>query len=485
MIVSHLGIPMDWRSYSNLLAWLSLAFSASALLLLLKCRQSRHHHNHSPPGPPAWPIFGNIFDLGTIPHRNLYKFRKVPDCCTAHNYDQGAVSLGRYGSIWRFHRRLITLDLMTNKRIKESAFLRIKCINSMIQYIEEDTAAARARGELGEVVIAHYLFVMTFNLIGNLVLSQDLANSQSNEGLEFSHAMDKITVLSGKPNATDLWPFLKMFDPQRIKRDMEREMGKALRVVEGFVRERIEERKLEKERSKKDFLDALLEFESDEEAGPDKISIQTMFIIILEIFFAGTETTSSTMEWAMTELLRCPESIKRVKEELKRVVGQKRKVEESDIDQLPYLQAVLKETMRLHPTLPLLIPRNSLEDTNFMGYLIPKDTQVFVNVWAIGRDPESWQDPNSFKPERFLESDIDYRGKNFEYLPFGSGRRICAGILLAQRVLHLGLASLLHCFDWELSSNYTPDSIDMKEKMGMAVRKLVPLKAIPKKRMRE
>ncbi|KAL5740674.1 hypothetical protein ACOSQ2_029854 [Xanthoceras sorbifolium] len=201
------------------------------------------------------------------------------------------------------------------------------------------------------------------------------------------------------------------------------------------------------------------------------------------MFFAGSETTSSTMEWTMAELLRNPESMEKTKEELDRVVGRNRKVDEKDIDELPYLKAVVKETLTLSPPIPLLLPRNTMQETKFMGYLIPKDTQVFVNTWAIGRDPECWEDPMSFKPERFLGSNIEFKGQNFELLPFGSGRRICVGIALVERVLHLGVASLLHHFDWELGKDVTPETMDMNDRMGMTARKLVPLKVIPKKRV--
>ncbi|KDP20523.1 hypothetical protein JCGZ_05069 [Jatropha curcas] len=513
---------MEWR-YSNLFTWFSFLFLAT-VFLLLKHRKSKSGAKLRPPGPKPWLIFGNIFNLGTTPHQNLYKYRfkygpilwlrlgsintlviqsakaaeelfknhdfsfcdrKVPECYTAHNYNQSSVSLGQYGSRWRFHRRLVTVELMTNKRINDTTSIRQKCVNNMLQFIEEDISSAQARGESMEVEVARYVFIMSFNLIGNLVLSWDLLNSQSKEGPEFFDALNKVARMGAKPNVADLFPFFKGSDPQRIKSNMEKELGQTLKIVEGFVRKRIEERKLVKERENKDFLDVLLEYEGVGKEEPDKISIQNIFIMILEMFFGGTETTSSTVEWAMAELFRSPESMRRVKEELNRVVGPKRKVEESDIHGLPYLQAVIKETMRLHPIFPLLIPRNTLYDTNFMGYLIPKDTQVFVNVWAIARDPDVWEDPLSFKPERFIDSNIDYRGQNFELLPFGAGRRICPGIPMAHRVLHHVVASLLHCFDWEVGSGSTPRTIDMKEGMGITVRKLIPLRATPKKINRE
>lgn len=185
---------------------------------------------------------------------------------------------------------------------------------------------------------------------------------------------------------------------------------------------------------------------------------------------AGSETTSSTIEWALTELLCNSECMIKVKNELNFVVGAK-DVEESDIDKLPYLQGVVKETLRLHPPIPLLVPRKATQDTDFMGYFVPKDTQVFVNAWAIGRDPDVWEEPLVFKPERFCgcKSSPDYKGQHYELIPFGAGRRMCVGVALAHRMLHLILGSLLHRFDWDLDSNVKPSTMDMKEKLGVSI----------------
>ncbi|XP_065856393.1 iridoid oxidase-like [Euphorbia lathyris] len=487
-------------------------------------RKKRQSSKQQPPGPPGWPFIGNIFDMGSNPHQSLYKLRfkygdllwlklgwtntlviqtakaaeqlfknhdaslcdrKVPDAWTSHNFTKGSIYMGRYGSNWRNLRRLVTLGLTTNKQIQETVSLRQKCIDDMIRFIQEDSVAAQCRGESGEVVFSKYVFVMAFNLMGNLVLSRDLINSQSEEGNEFFHAMDKVMELGVKPNFADFFPFLKRLDPQRIKKNMDKHLGRTLSIIEKFVMERIEDRKLMKKRDNKDLLDTFLEYNESGNSGKghETISTHNLIIIIAEMFFGGTETTSGTIEWVLTELFRNPESMSRVKEELNRVVGLQRKVEESDIDHLPYLQAVIKESMRLHPVVPLLVPRNVLEDTNFMGYVLHKDTQVHVNVWAIGRDPEAWDDPLSFKPERFLGSNIQYRGQNFELLPFGSGRRICVGYPLAHQITHLTIASLLHCFDWEIESKSIAEAMDINERLGLTVRKLIPLKAIPKKKI--
>lgn len=151
----------------------------------------------------------------------------------------------------------------------------------------------------------------------------------------------------------------------------------------------------------------------------------------------GTDTTATMVEWVMAELMKHPDDMKKVQEELKEVVGMSNLVEESHLPKLHYLDAVIKETSRLHPALPLLVPRCPSESTTIGGYYIPKGSRIFINVWAIQRDPSVWDNPLEFRPKRFLNDDysscsnFDYKGNKFEYLPFGSGRRICAGLPLA------------------------------------------------------
>ena len=200
------------------------------------------------------------------------------------------------------------------------------------------------------------------------------------------------------------------------------------------------------------------------------------------MFAAGTDTSSITLDWAMTELIINPEVLKRVQAEVRSVVGEKKMVLESDLPQLNYLKAVIKETFRLHPPAPILVPRESMEDVTIEGYDIPAKTRIFVNVWAIGRDPESWEDPLAFKPERFLGTNIDYKGQDFELLPFGVGRRICPAITFASASLELVLAQLLHSFDWELPPGVQAKDLDMTEVFGISMHKKVGLKVIAKPR---
>lgn len=181
----------------------------------------------------------------------------------------------------------------------------------------------------------------------------------------------------------------------------------------------------------------------------------------------------------MSELLKNPDIMSRVKDELQQTIGRRKLIKEEDIAHLPYLQAIVKETLRVHPPAPLLLPRKTLEEVELWDYKIPKGAQVVINAWAISRDPNTWDDPSSFKPERFLNSDMDFRGANFELIPFGAGRRICPGMNLAHKLVHLMLGSLINCFDWKLESNANLKDIDMEEKLGITLQKAVPLRAIP------
>ncbi|KAL0429252.1 UNVERIFIED_CONTAM: cytochrome [Sesamum radiatum] len=230
--------------------------------------------------------------------------------------------------------------------------------------------------------------------------------------------------------------------------------------------------------SKNDMLEALLDINQKNES---ELSFDDIKHLLLDLFVAGTDTTSSTVEWAMAELMRNPEKLSKARTELRNVVGQNEEVQESDISRLSYLQAVVKETFRLHPTVPLLLPRKAMEDVEINGFIVPQNTQVLVNVWAIGRDSNVWLNPDEFMPERFMETETDFHGQHFELLPFGGGRRICLGLPLAHRMVHLVLATLISNFDWKLEEGLKLEEVDMNEKFGLTLQKAIPLRALPLK----
>ena len=193
----------------------------------------------------------------------------------------------------------------------------------------------------------------------------------------------------------------------------------------------------------------------------------------------ATDTTAATTVWAMTALIKNPRVMKKLQEEIRSMGGKKDFLDEEDIQNFTYLKAVIKEILRLHLPSPLLL-RETNENCIIDGYEIPAKTLAYVNVWAIHRDPEVWKDPEEFYPERFLDNDTNFRGQDFNLIPFGTGRRICPGMPLAIATLDLILANLLNSFNWELPAGVTKEDIDTERLPGIAQNKKNPLYLVAK-----
>jgi len=213
------------------------------------------------------------------------------------------------------------------------------------------------------------------------------------------------------------------------------------------------------------------------------ISYELLISFLQNMLVAATDTTAATTIWAMTALLKNPRVMKKVQEEIRNLAGEKDFLSEDDIQKLPYFKAVIKETLRLHLPAPLLVPRETNEACILEGYEIPAKTIVYVNAWAVHRDPNTWKDPDEFFPERFLDNTIDFRGQNFEFIPFGAGRRICPGLIMAIASLDLILANLLKSFDWELPAGMTKEDIDTEVLPGITQHKKNPLCVLAKVRI--
>lgn len=181
----------------------------------------------------------------------------------------------------------------------------------------------------------------------------------------------------------------------------------------------------------------------------------------------GTDTTATALEWAMSELMRNPEAMKKAQAEVREAMRGKTELADADAGELSYLKLVVKETLRLHPPLPLLLPRVAKENCEVAGFRVPGGSRVIVNAWALGRDPAYWgEDADRFRPERFEGSAVDLKGTNFEFVPFGAGRRMCPGVQFAMANVELALARLLFYFDWELPAGVRPEELDMEEQPG-------------------
>ncbi|KAL6640921.1 hypothetical protein ACP70R_019102 [Stipagrostis hirtigluma subsp. patula] len=492
------------------LAWVLVSLLAAYLLNLLLA----HDRRGLPPGPRPLPIVGSLHLLGDQPHRSLARLagahgplmslrlgavttvvasspeaareflqrhdavfttRSVPDATGSHG--KNSVVWLPNAPRWRALRKLMGAELFAPHRLDALQLLRREKAQELVDHVGRLAAREEAGGEAA-VDVGRVAFITSLNLVSRTVFSRDLTSLADDGGSrEFQEVVTDIMEAVGSPNVSDFFPALAAADLQGWRRRLAGLFARLHRIFDAEIDRRIHDRDAGEPR-KNDFLDLLLDAASRDDgsaAGLDRDTLRSMFT---DLFSAGSDTSSSTVEWAMVELLRNPVSMAKACDELARVIGTRKNIEESDIVQLPYLQAVIKETFRLHPPAPLLLPRHAQATIRIMGYTIPEGSRVLINVWAMGRDKEVWPEPEKFMPERFLNRTVDLRGGDFDLIPFGGGRRICPGMPLAIRMVHLLLGSLLNQFKWRLPDKVKKDGVDMNEKFGVTLTKAVPLCAI-------
>ncbi|KAH9605961.1 hypothetical protein KSS87_008542 [Heliosperma pusillum] len=501
--------------YLYFVVCLLLALSAIKLLNFTAKKDSNSCPRRLPPGPPGLPIFGNLFSLGDKPHITLaelaktygplmtlqlgrvqtviissagmakealqkndpsFSNRTVVDAVRAHNHHQKSLVWLPAKSKWRHLRKICNSHVFSTSRLDAGQGLRRNKVNDLLSYVEKNCVAGVG------VDIGLAAFTTSLNLLSSTFFSVDLSDPKSEFAREFKKITRDMIEDLGKPNFADYFPLFRKIDLQGIRRRTSVNFGKVLHLFNTMIEERLQKGKsMAAAGHGSDVLDSLFGTvkPKTEEIDPSDLSHLLLTFSLKDLFGGGIDTTTNTLEWAMAELIHSPEKLEIAKEELQQVIGKQNSVEEHDIARLPYLQAVIKETMRLHPAVPFLVPRKVDSDVKLQQFTVPKDAQVLVNVWAIGRDPETWERPNCFEPERFLGSGIDVKGCDFELIPFGAGRRICPGLPLATRMLHLMLGSLIHGFDWRLEGGTLPEEMDMEEKFGISLEKAQRLRAIP------
>ncbi|KAL5552152.1 hypothetical protein UlMin_002328 [Ulmus minor] len=468
---------------------------------------TRKSSGNLPPGPKRLPIIGNLHQLGAKPHKSLTELAKIhgplmslklgqvttivvssaamakevlqthdqflcsrtiPDALHVYEHNTTGLPWIPVSDLWRNLRKICNTQLFAGKVLDLNQNLRRRKVDELFGEMLKRSVAGEA------VDIGRAAFTTALNQLSNTIFSVDLADPNSDLAKEFKDITYNIMKDAGTPNLSDYFPLLKMIDPQGVRKRMGINFKRLIYVFDGLIDQRLRIRESRDSSMNNDMLDTLLNIAEGGELNRNQINQ-----LLVDLFVAGTDTTSATFQWAMAELLRNPEILSKARVELEQIIGRGNPVEESDIARLPYLQAIVKEAFRLHPVVPLLLPRRAEADVKIAGFTIPKGAQIFINVWAIGRDPNTWDDPNSFKPERFLGSELDVKGRNFELLPFGGGRRICPGLPLVMRILHLVLGTFIHSFDWKLENGIKPEEVDMEDKFGLTLEMAHPLRAVP------
>ncbi|XP_047326745.1 geraniol 8-hydroxylase-like [Impatiens glandulifera] len=371
------------------------------------------------------------------------------------------------GPEWRMLRKVFTRELLNGPMVDFVYEIRKREIQKMVNNIWVQRMLS--------VDVEEEVFMTVLNAISTILWGDEMTKRSLRT--EFRLFVKDVTTMMGKTNISDFIPSLAIFDLQGIEKKMKRLMKRFDNFFELVIDERTRE---DDNNEKKDFLQVLLNLRKG--GGNDKtpLTMTHLKAILMDMIIGGTDSTSHMVEFAMAEMMNNPHVMKKAQTELEVVVGTNNMVEESHLRKLPYLYAIMKETLRLHPGVPLLGTRCPTESSTICGYTIPKGSCVFINVWAIHRDPSIWEDPLMFDPERFMNSKWDYTGNDFNYFPFGSGRRICVAIQLAEIMFLLLLASLIHSFEWKVSQG---EKVDLEEKFGFVLKNKKSLVAIPTPRL--
>ncbi|MED6181253.1 hypothetical protein PIB30_017828 [Stylosanthes scabra] len=516
-------------NYQNTTAITAILSLIILPLLLLFRPFNKHGGNHKEPpmAAGAWPILGHLplmrssqplhitlaamadkygslftIKLGSTKTIVLSNSEMAKECFTTNDmvvssrpktvaienlsYNFAVFGLGPYGPYWRELRKIATLELLSNRRIELLGHVRVSEVEASINELYSAWSSKKNKesysGDDGYVSVElnQWFAQLTFNTVLRMVVGKRYFGATADEEKakkclkiieDFMHHLGLFTV-------GDAFPALRWMDLE----GHERAMKKTAKELDQVLNERLEEHKTSfsaKATNERDFMDVMISILGDTEIhGFDAdtiIKATTMSMIV-----GGTDTTGVALTWAVCLLLNNPHTLKRVKEELDSHIGKERCIIESDLSKLVYLQAVVKETLRLCPTGPLGGPREFTEDCIVGGYRVKKGSRLITNIWKIQTDPSIWPDPLEFKPERFLTThrDTDVKGQHFELIPFGSGRRMCPGVSFALQMIHFALARFLHSF--EISKPSSNEPIDMTGILGLSYAKATPLEILIK-----
>ncbi|KAL8049017.1 hypothetical protein ABFS82_07G107600 [Erythranthe guttata] len=468
-----------------------------------------------PPGPPGLPFIGNLHQFGAAsnPHVYLWKLSKkygdllhlklgpasaivissarlakqvlkTQDLSRPNSLGQQKLSyncvdivFSPYGEYWRDLRKITATHLLSIKKTQSFRPLREDEIARVVSRISD-------HGDGKVVNLSEITMALGSNLICRIAFGKRYDESGS-EMRRFKGLLHEAQALMATFFVSDFYPSFGWIDKitglsSRLETTFEK--------LDLFYQELIDDH-LDPARAKKtgdddedddDILDVLIKLKQEKSCSID-LNWDHIKALLMNIFIAATDTSAASTVWTMTALMKAPRVMEKVQAEIRNSIAKKGKVDENDLPKLPYLKAVISETLRLYPPAPLLVPRQTIEKCTLEGYVIEPRTLVYVNAWAIARDPDYWENPDEFLPERFLNSNIDIKGQDYGVIPFGSGRRICPGMYMGLANVELTVANLLYSFNWELPPGIQAKDIDTDVMPGLTMHKKNALLLAPKK----
>ncbi|XP_020239682.1 cytochrome P450 71D9 [Cajanus cajan] len=459
-----------------------------------------------PPGPWKLPVIGNIHNLigSPLPHHRLrdlsakygplmhLKLGEVPTVVVSSpvyakevmkthdhifasrphvlaaeimDYNFKGVAFTPYGDYWRQMKKIMTLELLSSKRVQSFQPIREEVLTDFIKWI------ATKEGE--SFNITKEMTSTVFTITARTALGNKCRHHQ-----KLISVVKEATIISGGFDLGDLYPSAKWLQHMSgLKPKLEKLHQQADQIMQQIINEHRESKSRATEEQGEEVDEVLLDVLLKQEfcLGDDSIKA-----VIWDIFGGGSDTSSATITWAMAEMIKNPRTMEKVQAEVRKVFDKEGKPNGSCMENLKYLKSVVSETLRLHPPGPLLLPRECRQACEINGYHIPMKSKIIVNAWAIARDQNVWTEAERFYPERFIESSVDYKGNNFKFIPFGAGRRMCPGLTFGLSNVEYTLAMLMYHFNWKLPNGVKNEDLDMTEIFGITVTRKDDLYLIPK-----
>ncbi|XP_061982795.1 cytochrome P450 726A27-like [Populus nigra] len=493
----------------SLPVFLTILLVISILWTWTKLIKSNKSSSNPPPGPWKLPFIGNLHQLvHPLPHHRLRDLAKkfgpvmqlqvgevstviissseaAKEVLKTHEinfverphlvaasvlfYNRKDIAFAPYGEYWRQVRKISILELLSAKRVRSFKSIREEEVSNFITSIYSK--------EGSPINLSRMIFSLGNGIIARASIGKKCKNQEA-----FLPIVDELMKALGGFNMIDIFPSSKfIYMVSRVRSRLERMRREADEILESIISERRANSALASKMDKNEEDDLLGVLLNLQDHGNLEFELTTSDIkaIILGMFSGGGDTSSTALEWAMSELVKNPRVMEKAQKEVRQVFNDIGTIpDEASLHDLKFLKLVIKETLRLHPSGPL-IPRECGKRCNVNGYDIHVKSKVLINAWAIGRDPNYWNEPERFYPERFINVSTDFKGSDFEFIPFGAGKRMCPGMLFATANIEFLLAQMLYHFDWKPADGLKPENLDMTESLGGTVKRKRDLKLIP------